>query len=157
MRTIPMNKWGKDHWTTFAYVETCCVDRRGVIDFQRMRCNPILHPGFALPQHQPKFRCSRCENVSTNDSVNCSKYHGTLTMRSAYPYPTRLKKGTAPEHDDWDCFYDFEAAKLIEDIGTGINPIARLTALGKQIAAQLRQHKADGKQFAEFPDRSVLP
>ncbi len=39
--------WGKDHWSTFAYVETCVVDRGGAIDRQRMRTHPGRHPLLA--------------------------------------------------------------------------------------------------------------
>jgi len=35
--TIPVVNWAKDHWSTFAYIETCCVDHKGQIDFRRMR------------------------------------------------------------------------------------------------------------------------
>ena len=36
----PMHLWGKDHWSTLAYIETRIVDR------EHMRANPDLHPFF---------------------------------------------------------------------------------------------------------------
>lgn len=34
---IPVERWGKDHWSTFAYVETRVVDYGGRIDDRHMR------------------------------------------------------------------------------------------------------------------------
>ena len=28
-RQIPMNEWGKGHWSMLSYVETCVVDHHG--------------------------------------------------------------------------------------------------------------------------------
>jgi hypothetical protein len=123
VRLVPMTEWGKDHWSLLAYVETCCVDAKGVIDHRRMRCNVERHPGLALSQHKPS---------------------------APYHYPTKLRDGVEPEHDDWDCFYDLEAAGLIEDVGTGINPVAKMTTTGLGLVAALRAHKANGGQFSDF-------
>lgn len=133
MRNVPINEWGRDHWSMLAYVESRCVDNKGVLDLKHVRCNQRRHPGLALPQH----------------------VRGTVD--GVYQYSTRLRGGAEPEHDDWDCFYDLEAAKLVEDIGTGANPMAKLTTLGKQLAAQIRRHKANGGNFASFatPDLSL--
>lgn len=76
-------------------------------------------------------------------------------------YPTRLKGffvegGKKDEskvvygHNDYDCIDDLEEAGLIQNIGTGTNPIVRLTDLGRKIAAQLREFKAQGGSFAYF-------
>lgn len=120
-----MAEWGRDHWSMLAYVETCCVDWKGVIDPVRVRCNPRRHPGLARPQHKQ--------------------------TAGPYDHPTRIRDAKAePEHDDWDCFYDFEAEGLIEDVGTGIHPVAKLTPLGLRITAELRAHKASGKMYAQF-------
>jgi hypothetical protein len=39
---------------------------------------------------------------------------------------------------------------LLENVGTGINPVFKLTALGRMVAAQLRQHKQDKGTWATF-------
>ena len=36
--------FGKDHWSTFAYVETCCVDNMGRLDIRRLRINEAKRP-----------------------------------------------------------------------------------------------------------------
>ncbi len=34
---IPVARFGKDHWSTFAYVETRCVDHGGKMDLRHLR------------------------------------------------------------------------------------------------------------------------
>ena len=40
MANIHPEKFGKDHWSTFAYVETRCVDHGGVLHHPHMRDDP---------------------------------------------------------------------------------------------------------------------
>ena len=122
--------FGKDHWSTFGYLETRCVDykikgsRFASINFAHMRCDPALHP--ALARGDPMFDRSK-------------------------KYPTRLAGGALLEnHDDWDCADDLEAAGLIKLGGTGMYPTVQMTKLGLAVASALRAHKASGGQFADF-------
>ena len=126
---VVIEVWGKDHWSTFAYIETVCVDNKGVPSKDRMRCNPLIHPGLM-------GRYARRELVVHNGD---------------YKFPTMLKgRMTLINHDDWSCMNDCEAVGLIEDIGTGTNPVYKLTPMGFEVSKQLRAHKANGGQFAEF-------
>jgi hypothetical protein len=117
-KPIPMEEFGKDHWSTFAYVETLVVEgeqpRR-----ERMRCDADRHPQFAHGEFKDKF-------------------------------PTRTKKGEVKNHDDWDCLDDCELVGLIENTGTNLHRVYKLTTLGWTVASQLRQHKADGGNFHSF-------
>ena len=118
--TIEINKFGKDHWSTLAYVETCNVDNKGVMDRRRMRCNPDKHPLLA---HTPQWSSS---------------------------YSTILRDGVLEDgHDDWDCINDLEAAGLVEPISL-VNAIVLLTEKGKLVSAQLRVHKMGGGKFGNF-------
>jgi len=113
--------FGKDHWSTFAYIETLCVDGNGTPSRDRMRCHANRHP----------FLVGRAGDGSA--------------------YPTRLKGGaTLTTHDDWDCAADFEVFGLIENVGSSVNPMFRLTKKGYGVAAQLRKHKAEGGNFSNF-------
>ena len=47
-RFIPIEDWGKDHWSTFAYVETCVVDQQP-LDRDRLRCNVKVRPHLVGP------------------------------------------------------------------------------------------------------------
>jgi len=119
-KPIPMTRWGKDHWSTFAYVEMRIVDYAGVPNRRHLRVSPKRHPGLA---HCPW----------------------------EVDIPTRLNDGKVRNnHDDIDCIDDMIAAGLLEWKGTGINPIFKLTPLGKEVAGLLRKHKGDGGWFATF-------
>lgn len=128
MRRIPLTEWGKDHFSLLAYVEVRCVDHKGVLDHDHMRTNVQHHPGLVGPRVA----------LATNITIETFKYH------------TRLRNGVEEGHDDWDCFYDLEEAKLIEDKGTGINPIAVMTPAGNKLAAEIRRHKSSGGIFSTF-------
>lgn len=121
---IPPRRFGKDHWSTFAYVECRVVDNGGVPNRQHMRCDPRIHPGLTNSANR-EFGGSR-------------------------RYPTRLRDGVATRHDDWSCVDDLAAAGLVEILGTGIHPVWRLTDRGREVAAKLRAHKSAGKNFASF-------
>jgi len=70
-KPIPMEEFGKDHWSTFAYVETLVVEgeqpRR-----ERMRCDADRHPQFAHGEFKDKFptRTKKGE-VKNHDDWDC--------------------------------------------------------------------------------------
>ena len=126
--SIPMEKWGKDHWTTLAYVETRAVDGDGVLDRRHMRCDSKLHPLLA---HYASYRAppTQLKNLEL-----------------------------LPDHDDWDCLDDIEVAGLVVDIGTGIGRKYQLTDLGWKIAGALRRHLAEHRTSGTFnPPKELLP
>lgn len=124
---ISMDRWGHDHWSVLGYIETCIVDNYGIIKNQRMRCNTRLHREFA-------------------HSVD-----GAM-------HPTRLREGVVENHDDWSCLEDMVAAGLVvaefrqqNNYFFGSSEArVRFTPLGQQIALQLRAHKQDGGDWANF-------
>lgn len=132
-KTIPMDRWGKDHWSTLAYVEICTVDHQrapgiGEITRERMRANPNTHPMLAhLSDWNPA--------------------HGTRLK--GFKSHAETPDLCLPHHDDWDCLDDMEAAGLVEMYST-VNGYVQITALGRRIAHQLRDHKARGGTFASF-------
>ena len=129
MKHIPIERWGKDHWSTFAYVETLAVDsgNKGLAIpvKERMRTNEKTHPHLI-------------GNCCGSDALNGSRY------------PTRLKDGELKGHDDWACLDDAVEAGLLTDEGSGLNRAFKLTKLGKEIANQLRNHKTTGGVFQTF-------
>lgn len=121
---VPIEKWGKDHWSVFGYIETRIVDHKGMPDIEHMRVDTDLHPQFG--------------NRACRDTGNKR-------------YPTRLNDDTTLHpHDDWSCLDDCEALGLLENIGTGINRVYKLTDRGSRCAAALRKHKANGGVFHTF-------
>lgn len=163
---VPVEQFGSDHWSTFAYVETRAVDHHGILDHDRMRCDADRHPILA-----------------TAGRVNSAR---GLTSRQKYP--TRLRStAEAPvelaDHDDYDCLDDLVAAGLltvtmptpeadggwfVDAAGHAVPDIHprfvtglieqqlaahaawALTERGRAVAAALRAHKADGGRSATF-------
>ena len=132
---VPMDQWGKDHWSTLAYLETRAVEGGGVINNRQMRCDARLHREFA--------------HMGLDHSIV-----------GGGKYPTLLKDSRELEnHDDWSCLEDMVAGGLIAawyrvkyPNRAFANSIAKikLTELGWWIVGQLRIHKANGGQFAAF-------
>lgn len=120
---IPLELFGKDHWSTFGYLEHCAVERRGQVEIVRMRCDPGRHPLLA--------------------------HEGS---RFGSPSPTRLKaEGVLiHNHDDWDCAEDLERVGLLTNVGSHVNPLFQLTPMGRAVATQLRAHKEGGGVFGTF-------
>lgn len=147
-RPIPVFLFGKDHWSTFCYVETRCVDHKGFIEKPKMRTDAARHPLLA---HVTPF-----------------------STFSGKDYPTILYGGAQlKDHDDWDCLADLEAAGFLTidrktlpsqmlDIPPGkrgkmsglvnktYNPKVRMTELGCKVAGDLRAHKIRGGTFSNF-------
>lgn len=84
----------------------------------------------------------------------CVDHKGALdarNMRVGAEYPTRLNDGSAVgNHDDWDCLEDLEAAGFVENLGTGANPVCRLTDEGMRVAGALRAYRQRGGQCKDF-------
>ena len=133
MRFVPLAEWGRDHWSVLAYVETRCVDAGGVLDHDHMTTNRATHPGLEGPR------------------VTASG----LLRDEPFKYHTRLRDGVELGHDNWNCFYDREEAGLVVDVGTGVQPRAKMTPLGVQLAEEIRAHKAGGGSFSSFVPRTV--
>jgi hypothetical protein len=104
---VPVSRWGRDHWTTFAYVETRWVDHHGMLSHDQLRCDRQRHPVFYSAKR-------RVITVGTG-------------LADGAKYPTRLKTETPGEdgrwgtveltgHDDYDCIDDAIREGLLEAI-----------------------------------------
>lgn len=165
---IHPDRFGRDHWSMFAYVETRTVDHLGTIGHAHARTHGRRHP--VMLQAKGDF----------------------LRTLDGSGYPTILAGGEElPDHDDYDCLDDLIAAGLLEvhmpRLSPGIHveqyyvdaygrPITdsddclitgefvtgftelwlcahatfSLTERGVAVASQLRQWKAGGGNFASF-------
>lgn len=136
---VEHERWGKDHWSTYAYLGAIIVNHGGRPDLSRMRCDPDLHPGL---------------------------HYSRLLGGSTRKYPTRLKRnedGTPSlheDHDDWSCVEDFESAGLVVWGGSGINPVFRFTDHGWKVWHLFEKHIADNPRkwsTTFFPDGDLFP
>lgn len=177
---VPMARWGKDHWTTFAYVETRWVDYGGFLSHDQMRCDRSRHPAFYASKRRATAFGTDCDG---------GRYATRLKSETAGPDGTW---GTAEMfgHDDYDCLSDAISAGLIKvtmpapaangadlyldtkgrpvrmpdgpaiqvsDLVTGWVESWLMTAAsfsltdrGQQIAGQLRAHMAATRQSHQF-------
>lgn len=128
---LPMNVWGKDHWSTLLYLETCVVDQQGIVNNNRMRCNPRLHREFM----------STMPGATQSDE-----------------YPTRLADGVQHGHDDWSCLEDMVAAGLLtaswrqqsSRVFGSCEARVELTDAGWRIAQRLRKYRAEHGKYVGF-------
>lgn len=159
---ISPSRFGADHWSTFAYVETRIVDYKGALNHEHMRCHTDRHPVMMF-----------------------AKGPG-LGAADGSAYPTRLRGEEIRDHDDYDCIDDLIAAGLLAvrmpEVGPGgfyVNAYGRpavvagdvirpefvtglgelqlcahatfaLTERGRQVAGDLRAHRSAGRNFASF-------
>ena len=126
---IPMEKWGRDHWSTFSFVCAWFISwgSKGFPIRQRadhMRTDTDLHPEMAGRR--------------------------TALLGNTKKYPTRLREGEIDNHDDWSCLEDIEAAGLVRREGTGVDPVIFLTEAGAKMHAALEGHRARGGTMSDF-------
>jgi len=138
MKTVPIEDFGKDHWSLLAYVETLCVDSHkdgvGEIDKRRIRTNGKTHPLHAVNRHivgdwSPEYGTRLAGYWDSMGKV--------VPERQIWP------------HDDWDCLNDLEAAGLIE-VMSEANGFVLMTEKGLKVAAALRAYKTKGGMFSGF-------
>jgi len=133
MNNVTIKDFGKDHWSLLAYVETRCVDYMGVLDKRHLRIkNQAVGNGtpFGVPDWNPEWGTRLSGFFKDDGSKDVSRI--------------------LPEHDDLDCLEDLEEAGYIINLGTGFTPAYKMTKLGNEVAALLRNHKQEGKAYADF-------
>ena len=132
---VETKDFGKDHWSLFAYIETRCVDHKGVLDLAHLRTkNPALN--------SPSFPAMGPQSWNPDYGTRLSGYFKDDG--------TKDESRKLNDHDDLDCFDDLEEVGYIENAGSGLNPACVMTKVGSKVAAKLREHKASGKHFATF-------
>lgn len=121
---ISIDLFGKDHWSTLAYIETVIVENT----FYELKSDSHMrthsHHKNLLGKHQQMF------GMGTGDK-----------------YGTRLNNGEEIfHHDDWDCIFDAEKEKIVKIENNKV----KFTDYGYSILAQLRKHKSEGGSFSDF-------
>jgi hypothetical protein len=142
---VPMNRWGKDHWSTLAYVEHVAVECAGfqVGSDARMKSN----------RRHTRLLSQGCPNPKRAKSTSA------MGMIMRPEHATKLKDGTLlANHDDWACLQDFVAEGLFKP-GLELEPgtVLAFSERGHALTAALRVHKASGGQFAQFDPEAPPP
>lgn len=72
-REINIKEFGKDHWSLFAYIETRCVDYKGVLDLNHLRLDPVSYPtrlfGYFEDQSNPNLTVSGHSDLDCIDDL----------------------------------------------------------------------------------------
>lgn len=120
---VPIELFGRDHWSTLAYIETRVVD--GVF-----RISPDVH----MRTCRKNWRLAHNRGMISDD------------------YPTRLNNGQEIEkHDDWSCLQDLVYVGLLSTYGKpNLNKMVKITERGYKVVAAIRRHKAKGETFRNF-------
>ena len=120
--------WGHDHATLLLYVETRHLDHGGEIKPDNLRTHRKRHP------HEWGARRD-----------------GDAAKEWKPEYGTRIVDGSRPctDHDDWDCLDDMEEQELLIHTGAPGFLVA-LSALGVEVAGELRKFKGRGNPVSEF-------
>lgn len=173
---VPVLMWGKDHWSTFAYVETRIVDYAGMLDHDHMRTDADRHPLLMSAKRR-----------ALTANLTGPKYPTKLKATAVPDADGHYSMVALPDHDDYDCLEDAIAAGLLIvvtptsdgsvyrdahghivrevagntpiEVGfvTGMTEVDlmakaswKLTDMGQQVAGELRAHKGNGGNFHGF-------
>jgi predicted transcriptional regulator len=127
--TIEKERFGRDHWSTFAYLAHCATAREGEPDRNKMRTHP-----------KNRHLMSQIQAMMTLSGVEWSK--------------TRLAGGVEiDEHDDYDCMYDLIDAGLFLSVGSGAHPLVKLTDEGFRIlklVSDFLRAGVPGRTYGDF-------
>lgn len=138
---VAIELWGQDHWSAFAYAETCVVDKAnakgtpytGKLDLDKLRCNSQRHGEWLGRTHRMR---GMTDGWKPEYGTRLKGFHLDKSRRLA-------------THDDWDCLFDMERENLL----TVVDPrkgIIRFTPRGIALAAHVRDCKAQGYSFSTF-------
>ena len=134
--TISMLKFGRDHWSLLAYIESSCVNSQGgicTIEKNRMRCNPVKHPLLSSGIQWKDEYGTRLAQFDPSDG-----------NEESFRKSTQISG-----HDDWDCLDDLESSGFIEILSLS-NPTVKMTGKGLLVSSNLREFKAAGGSFSRF-------
>lgn len=137
---VPMQFWGKDHWSTLAYIETVMVECAGfqVGTDARMKTGRRNSRVMANKCRQPK-------RPGKQSSAHC------LVMTAEQS--TKLNNGQlVTGHDDWSCVQDMAAECLFVQAAHDVEPgvVLQFSVLGHEIANALREFKRNKGQYSQF-------
>jgi len=136
--TVPVEKFGKDHWSLLAYVECRCVDHRNTLEHDHLRTNPDRNPDLG-------YRRNAFGGKHWKDEYS--------TRLKTFPWKSEDEKEQAKHrvsgHDDWDCLDDLERAGFVQVLSY-VNGSVEITEAGLAMAAHIRAHKAKGGWFSNF-------
>lgn len=167
--TVPIERFGKDHWSLLAYVETRCVDHKvpetevGALDPVHMRTNEKINYHLGLGGKTPmgmsydreyptRIKLSVEKRAELDELIDATAKINDKEEREQERVRIRKECGWSEEvhdHDDWSCLEDLEEAGLLEILSLA-NYFVQLTDEGWRVAGELRKHKGQDKNYHDF-------
>lgn len=111
---IPPEAFGKDHWSTLLYAAHRAVDHDGL----RLRADPRMRTARWRLQVFFKAGDSIRNCVDTAPGSAVTRLHGDAEA--------------PPDHDDWDCLDDFEAAGYLRYVDPETGKTLSAAELGRK-------------------------
>ncbi len=134
---ISLAEFGRDHWSTLAYLE-----------------NIMVEYGECQVDLDPRMRTNRKHYRLLAERKHLARHVGTkwrLAQAMRPEHGSRISGGrVVTNHDDWDCVEDLIAAGLLMAKSPHNRPTLYLTPLGDRVAAALREHKRRGGTWSAF-------
>lgn len=150
---VPMSEWGRDHWSTFAYLETRAVDHKGYLDCRQMRGGFYGRPddGTKYPTRLRGYGEDNSRKVDGHNDYDCVA--DMIAEGLVEPHDeTTGAKGRVPMKVQWNRTHRGSNGRFRPENWRAKYETHRfrLTPKGSVIAGQLRAHKAAGGNFATF-------
>lgn len=139
---IPIANWGKDHWSTLLYIESIIFDVYARPAMDKMR------------QHSGRIRRGWDSPMARVVSVFSQDYPTQTIIRDPNNWDTIIGHTEVHDHDDWDCIDDMETEGLLEQLGTGLQPVVKLTDYGYTVVAALKKNGCNFRTL-KLPERPV--
>ena len=135
---IPIEYWGRDHWSLLAYIGSVMIEVAGFqVGFdERMRQNRRNYRVMMEECKKPK----RISRIAPSGIVGCMWKP---------EYTSRLNNGISENHDDWSCVQDMVHFGILKG-KCQPNEILHFTRKGRSLYNKLIKHKQTGGQFSNF-------
>lgn len=135
--SIKVEQFSKDHWSTFAYFVSLCIDAKeniGKIEKSRMRTNSEKHPLLGIAgRWKPEYS---------------TRLTGFFEFNEKQDYLKCIDAGLMIlGHDDWDCLNDLSNAGFVEIVSQ--NKV-KITDAGMKVSGELQSHKMKGGFYSNF-------
>lgn len=124
---IPLERWGKDHWSTFAYAETRIVDYDGFLDCRHMR------------GHLPGWDKYATRLNDGGETVELFGHNDYDCISDAFDAGLLVPSDESESTREWRRRSKMDLSYRVQ-----------LTDLGRVVAGKLRAHKGSGGVFHTF-------
>lgn len=131
--TPALDTWGKDHWSTYAYVECRIVDNHGKLEPRHMRGHHEARPD-AYPT-----RLKDGATIANHDDYDCVIDAITLGLLTC-----------DDEEIGTPAAWHRDVHRRLTRLAHNRDITFWFTPLGQELAGALREHKATGGNFASF-------